>query len=504
MLASMQSKGDVAYQLESARETRRAVKDNVKRLSGSFSARPSSDGSGRRLSIASDGGCRSPTMAELMQPQGPCAEEHPHNESADKWWEVVREKRHPAEPHSSFEKFDIKKRHHMTDIHSARGKTPASDGFEPPMLAQDAIFDPKACAFQGDYPHGLTNEAWAPARGDETPPSRYHSCSMLALDKRRHATPIDGGHKRSPQKRAADAHMGNPATETSGREVRPNFTGKKQQYKSAFMLQQHKKKHLAQMRSAGLRGDTANAGSTPAASTPERRTPDGRGTGAPTPTIPQSAGGSGFASHREMTYCKRFNTVQLKPTQQLHDEPGGALAERPWPRAGAKLGFESGSYSSGSTAPSYPVGDPPGTPLISSRVHDERALTKYSTKSGLRGSLDSSASEPGLLHSSQQELAQRKALCQTTIRHANSSGSPSGTPKPRDERRRGSGAASCSDIALRRDSGPGETLKSHRQLEMSKTIHKFAHDDSRRPRPQPTPCPVPPTPRSGQWTPAHI
>lgn len=485
-------------------------------MSGSFSVRSGSDADSR-LSRGPTG-ARSPTIAELVHPG---AKEHPHNETAANWWQTVREQRDTTNPHRSHEVFEIKKRHHTTEIHDTAtgnreptrshykasyvGQTAEALGEEPSkiMLYQR---DPKGSAVQGDYPHVVTNEAWGPPRGDVTPPSRYASCSLFALDKRRHATPVDGG-KKSNQKRVADAFPGGSPTMQSDRSGRESGAstpgGNKNQYRSNFTLQQHKKKHLAEMTSTGLRGNTTAKsswhGGNETAISGSFHSPTGRGMGCPTPCIPKSKGGTGFSSQKELQYCKRFNTVNLKPRQDLQD---GAVSDRPWPKPGDKL-VDPGSPTTVATSatPPYPAApeEDPHYSTAQGRVFNTAALTKYSPKSGVRTSLDSCASDPYLLHSSQMELAERKANCSTHMRH----GDHPDARSPRDERPRGS--ASCSDLALRREPG-SKAMNSHKQLEYSKTVHRFAHDDPRRKRPVPTqtPCPVPPTPRSGQWTPAHV
>jgi len=461
-----------------------------------------SEAESSRLSVRSmdrgPSGAHSPTVAEIIHHQGHRAEEHPHNETAQSWWETVREQRDNDKPHRSFEKFAVKKKHHMTEIHdTTTTKTPRSHytgSFQqtaPVPGSNDSTpnvtlysRDPKGMAVQGDYPHVATNEAWGPPAEEHHPPSRYHSCDLLALDKRRHATPIDGG-KRAEQHRMADAHPFGMYTASPGLQTAKSDRAL---YRSNFTMQQHKKKHLV--------------GTTPAASGFPK---NGRGPGCPTPSIPVANGGSGFSSHRELQYCKRFNTVSLAPTQQIHKIDN---SERPWPKPGDKQKHDSGAGGSPSTSstpacPATPWADEPLT--AQTRAHHISAITKYSAKSGVRNSLDSSASESALLHCSHQELAQRKGLCQTTIRHA-----PGDTPrdrtrdgKARSISRDARGNGSCSDLALRRNSSHGDLLDSHRQLEFSKAIHRFGHDDPRRTRPKPGESSAPPNPRSGQWTPAH-
>lgn len=421
-------------------------------------------------------GAQSPTIADLLKPHSARVRDHPHNESVHAWWDTVRERREVSNPHKSFEKFDIKKHHHMTDIH-ARDRVRPGEDFASSLQSAlaphlDGSRDPKSCAYQGNYPHGMTNEAWAPARGDETPPSRYHSQSLFALDKRRHAAPVDGGDRKEEARQMPQVYSqeGMETGTMAGKIFKPNFTGNKKAtdlYRSNFTMQQHKKKHLAEMK------DKSRAEGGTQFSSPSHGVND--------------ADGSGFTSHREMQYCKRFNTVHLKAPQQLHKESG---FERPWPRPG-----DANDRASASSTPPYPSVRQ-REPFVTSREHNDLALTRTSPKTGLRSSAASSQSDPGLLHSSQQEFSQRKAVCQTNVRAFRSE--LKGTKAvPHDN-------ASCSDLATRRNSNHSTGFNSHRQMEFAKTIHKFTHDDGKRRNPQSLQAPVAPTPRSGQWTPAHI
>jgi hypothetical protein len=213
--------------------------------------------------------------------------------------------------------------------------------------------------------------------------------------------------------------------------------------------------------------------------------------------------GTRFSSQRELNYCKRFNTVDIKPRQQLH---GDELADKPWPKPGDKPRYDDGSSSAdarSSVTPCPPAGSAYDDLTTTGKAHHREALTKYSPKAGGRQSFDSAGSDTQRLYSSHQELAERKAVCSTTVRH--SPQSRGATPTARDAPRFRA-TASESDLALRRDSlrDADDVLHSQRQLEYSKTIHKLRHDDPRRTRPTPRPVPVAPTPRSGQWTPAHV
>jgi len=168
-------------------------------------------GFGRRSSCMLDDvatGARSPTMMEVMQHAGSSRRDHPHNTLASSWWQTCRENRDTATPHRSHEIFTVKKVHHACPIHVkttdsvAHGGGPAQNSGDTPNRAMLFQRDPKGHAVQGDYPHCQTNEAWAAPRGDETPPSRYHSLELMNLDKRRHATPIDGGKRWQKNARA--------------------------------------------------------------------------------------------------------------------------------------------------------------------------------------------------------------------------------------------------------------------------------------------------------------
>jgi hypothetical protein len=400
----------------------------------------------------------------------------------------------------------------MTQIHDRQDtKTPRShydqmfagvDEFAPDVTPKMQMLyqrDPKGCAVQGEYPQVVTNEAWAPsARGDATPLSRYQSCDLLALDKRRHATPLDGG-TRSKDNTRLRVVMDSPGS--PGFKSNRSAQGEGKLYKSSFTMQQHKKKHLCQVQSSGSRGglETTQLGdfsfkkSTPGVQTPGRSPTPMGGPGAP-PVTADTKGNNGYRSQRELQFCKRFHTVDIRPGQDLKrfDEE---LPDRPWPRPGTGVAMAGSPTSETSWTPPYPASARTAyeePPTASGRAHHTKSITKYSAKSGVRNSVDSSASDPNLLHSSQLELAERKANCATSMRH---------NPQTvfRDER---SGSLASADSVVRMR-GPGEVLKSQKQLEYSKTLHRFAHDDPRRMKPTPRTVPVPPTPRSGQWTPAH-
>merc|ERR1712070_1321113 len=49
----------------------------------------------------------------------------------------------------------------------------------------------------------------------------------------------------------------------------------------------------------------------------------------------QTPEGHNFTSQRELQYCKRFNTVNLRPQQELNLDT--EVPERPWPRPGGGL-----------------------------------------------------------------------------------------------------------------------------------------------------------------------
>lgn len=248
-------------------------------------------------------------------------------------------------------------------------------------------------------------------------------------------------------------------------------------YHSQFTLSQHKRKHLAKMQQ--------NAPIDP----PSGLSPPAAGTSpSPGPT-----GGSGFTSHRELQYCKRFNGASLKAPQQLLV---GDTIDNPWPRPGEMLKDDA---SSSCATPPYPSGPPRELPLTASaRVHTVQAITKYSHKSGVRSEADSLNSDPDLLHSSQKEIALRKACCSTTMRHSPRKGNMSSFRSLND---------STSNCGSESQSG-NQAIRSQRQLEHHKIRHTFTHDHPGRRRaaaePKREQQPPIPMPRSGQWTPAHI
>lgn len=441
-------------------------------------------------------GLRSPTMRELLQHDN--KEEHPHNELGANWWKVCREDRNPDTPHRSHEKYSIKKQHHGIPIHEVPGssthRTHYQDAFatgvgisETPdkekgdnrvLLYQR---DPKATAVQGQYPHCVTNEAWAAPRGDETPPSRYHSCELMALDKRRHATPIDGG-RRWQRMRVQCTGKDAPTFQS---ETHCQTTDKPKNYRSHFTLLQHKKKHLATLDAGRSPRPPPAAGNTP-------RVKDGDTSG-----FTASEGrASGWTSHRELQYAKRFNNVALSPRQQLHKSP---MPDRPWPKPGDML-KEDASEISGTTPP-YPSGPVREVPQSSThRAHTHQAVSKYGSKAGAFKDDCPIYDDDTLLHCSQKELALRKSHNATTLRHTE-------TSLPR--------SFSARSIADRNplshsvdDLPPGEEWRSQQHLSTQKMLHKFGHDDPRRVKKTGTSkaseSGYAPPPRSGQWTPAHI
>lgn len=378
--------------------------------------------------------------------------------------------------------FSIKKQHHGIPIHEAPGastsRTHYADSYahgvgqsEVPSESSNRVLlyqrDPKGSAVQGQYPHCITNEAWAAPRGDETPPSRYHSCELMALDKRRHATPIDG-NRRWQKMRVTTLTPGSPGSGDGKCE--------RNLYHSQFKLTQHKRKHLAKMQKEAPVDPPAGISPSAAGTSPSAG----------------PVGGSGLSSHRELQYCKRFNGVSLKAPQQLH---GDDTVDRPWPRPGEMLKDDA---TSSCATPPYPSGPPRELPLTASgRAHTVQAITKYSHKSGARSEADSLNSDPELLHSSQQELALRKACSSTTMRHSPRKGNTS------TFRTLNNGTSDCGSEAQ-----SNQAFRSQRQLDHHKIRHTFTHDHPSRQRATPDPSrqsqPVIPMPRSGQWTPAHI
>jgi len=237
-------------------------------------------------------------------------------------------------------------------------------------------------------------------------------------------------------------------------------------YQSNFTMQQHKKKHLAGLKGGTLAGpaggyDTGN-----------------------TPMV--GADGSGIASHRELQQAKSFNAIGLSPRQHLHGADG---IDRPWPKYGDQLRDDVSDYSTAQTPP-YPTGPIPEVPWSATqRAHTCRALSRKTKAT--HGDAESVQSDADLLHSSHAELALRKAMGSTTIRHG---------------QRKAGGAtarrsASGSDIGSEK-----KAFRSHEQLQQAKTVHKFTHDHPRRQRSEPKLVyrAEAPAPRTGQWTPAHL
>mmetsp|Transcript_80731 Transcript_80731/g.140119 ORF Transcript_80731/g.140119 Transcript_80731/m.140119 type:complete len:628 (+) Transcript_80731:102-1985(+) len=445
-------------------------------------------------------GNMSPTMTELLE-----GGDEVH--SVLSWWGTVRENRSGNVPHKSFQRFDIKKRHHTTGINEQEGS---------PVKGTGARSDPKGTAYQGAYPWGMSNHTF---ETPEHPAStcRYQSFADLTLDKGRHA------HAESVDKRHLQRSMGGEITHPMEQEEYqdeglhpPNFTGSKNQYRSNFTLQMHKKKHLAELHSQPLRYTTGPV--TPGiAFTPDFKA-DNNG------VKNEQSGGEisdrQLTSQREMAYCKRFNTVNLKKEGRPGWHPAAKKEVIESVRTpGARYGSD--ASQTGSRTPPHPAARA-DEPWVTSRQigGDVAKMTRQLQTGRKRDSLvRESASDTELLHSSQQELAHRKSVCQTNIRHTPKSGWSGGSPSGGSPR--GLLAVSSSSPALarfdddrsirsecftpqRRDSHDSRAIKSNNQLEYSKRTHKFQHDDPRRRKTTPLAPPIPPTPRSGQWTPAHI
>merc|ERR1711988_564022 len=102
-------------------------------------------------------------------------------------------------------------------------------------------------------------------------------------------------------------------------------------------------------------------------------------------------------------------------------------------------------------------------PFVASRSHNNFALTRSNTKTGMRTSMASSQSDTNLLHSSRQELAERKAVCATSIRHSPQFELRGAKAMPHSN-------ASNSDLGLRRDSAGSNGFISHREMEFAKTV----------------------------------
>lgn len=435
-------------------------------------------------------GAMSPTMTELLE-----GGDEVH--SVLSWWGTVRENRSSNLPHTSFSRFDIKKRHHTTGLNQCEGS---------PVKGECLQRDPKNSAYQGDYPRGYGNHTF---EEPEFPSStaRYQSHADFSLDKGRHSNfePTD--------KRHLQRSMGGELTHPIEIELQegtdsnlPNFTGSKNQYRSNFTLQMHKKKHLAELHSQPLRYTTGPV--TPGiAFTPDFKV-DNNG------VKNEQSGGEisdrQLTSQREMAYCKRFNTVSLnkdeKPGPGWHPEVK-KLKSRSSGGSTASQASRSDISNEGSRTPPHPAAR--SEQWVTSRqigaevARRARQLASGRTPASL---ISESASDVALLHSSQQELAHRKGTCQTNIRHCPSSGAGSmgGSASDPTFARYNDRSSSDSFQPKRKTSGNGMPLKSNSKMEYQKRIHRFRHDDPRRKRPEPVTPPIPPTPRSGQWTPAHI
>lgn len=497
---------------KSAREARRSDRQPGSR-SGSMSARSAIEDSRSADRDRPRSGDRSPTMASLLE-----GGDEVH--SVLSWWGTVRENRDANTPHTSFQRFDIKKRHHTTGINRS-GRAMSEDG----LVTLRRNDDPKGGAYQGDYPRGKANHTMEEPEHPLSK-SRYMSHSDWQLDKKRHAneTPTDKLHLQHHMQ-GQFTHPIEMGIEEGSEIHQPNFCGSKNQYRSNFTLQMHKKKHLAELHSQPLRYTEGPV--TPGiAFTPDFKV-DNAG------VKNEQTGGEisdrQLTSHREMAYCKRFNTVSLKkdaPPGWHPDakKPQGSKASStraPTSREGSVT-----SLDSARTPPPHPAGR--ADPWVTSRqigAEVTRRAEKLASGRSPASLITESESDCNLLHSSHQELAHRKGICATSLRHtprgdgvsprgfpamAMSMSTPrlragydsarfdeSGTPGLRRQ-------ASGSFTPERRQSHDSQPMKSNSQMEYQKRLHRFQHDDQRRRRLDPARAPIPPTPRSGQWTPAHI
>lgn len=482
-------------------------------------------------------GAKSPTMKELLQHQR-ALEDHPHNEVVANWWQTVREKRDAEKPHWSREKFAIRKKHHTTNINNnVDTKTPCShyrsrfiggeaqtnieNKQETPSKTMLYQRDPKTIAVQGVYPRCLTNEAWGPPTGTETPPSRYCSHEYLSLDKRRHATPMDGGCRRERFQKESDPQkrITGPVGLSPGETPRDEQGSKVPLYRSNFTLQQHKRKHLAGFNAGSKtdRGDYTRVApgspksmfGSPKGSSAGRFSPAAGARDLDGSNVTPAAASRGFMSHRELEYCKRFNIVSLKPDQDIE---ATELPDRPWPKPGTGKACDD-VVSTTSSTPAYPAAPKVGTSKWTTNqaaAYNTEAITHYTRKTGVPNDLEenqSLASDQDLLHSSNAEFTLRKGHHQTSLRHHFDNGSRV-YPKeqPASARMLYSRESVSSDLDPKRVPDRSQAVRSQRQLLYSKALHKFGHDDPKRVRSQPTMLisPQPPVPRSGQWTPAHL
>jgi len=316
-------------------------------------------------------------------------------------------------------------------------------------------------------------------------PVFYNSQTMFHIDKMRHATPVNRGEAFTPQHVIADAYP------SWGGGADANEDDSKPLYRSAETMRQHKKKHRADVRAApGSRMVPGTSGLSPGVEFSARSpmSPPGMSDSfsAPPGTLLKT---SGLTSHRDFRDSKKFHTVKVDCNQDLQATD---IAAKPWPKPGDKLVVYSRANSaagSNSDTPAHPSvsADKGWVTTYGTDIH-AKSLQKYSSKSGVRNIVESEASDAKLLHMSQAEFADRKALCQTHVRTV------PGATSVRDERH----------LGPRKDPG-NERISSQKQLEYSKAVHKYMHDDPKRAKPAPAwnPPPETPAPRSGQWTPAH-
>lgn len=396
---------------------------------------------------------------------------------------ALTERRQSDEPHSSQKVLSMKKRHHATGINATRLRRSRSES--PRTSYSREVKDPATRSYQGVYPYGETSQAYPDGRTDDKTVARYASQSYMNIDKRRHCAAIDGdvnaerARSRDMKQHSAEHHE---AWEGDRELYKPDFLARGDKYKSQYALQQHKKRHLAEIHSGGdqhfAKESDNQAG--PYAGEGHR--------------LGQSLSEKGlFTSQNALCFAKRGHIITLNTA--------------------AGLSRQRGSIAHSDSSSSCDVGKG-----ISRMMHNHRE---------------------DQVHTSQTEFQLKKKNHATSVHQAPrgdaesdctsvSSRASFGMHALADTRRASDPHHSCKVFALKkkyhvtpvhvkqdsrlhpekirgksRDLDP-KSLNSQSQLNTMKKVHKFNHDAEHRSKPERETIQKAPVPRNGQWTPQHL
>lgn len=379
---------------------------------------------------------------------------------------ALADRRGSNEPHDSQRVLAMKKRHHATSVHSS------SRGLQ---------------RSRSESPRSSYSDSWQASSSNRS--GRYTSQASMNLDKRRHNAAIDGdsasewARTRDLRQHAAEHHE----YYDGDREIyKPDFLARGDKYRSQYALQQHKRRHLAEIHSGGDQHyDTESICHAGPYSGEGHR-------------LGQSMSEKGlFTSQQALCFAKRGHIIDLKSAE--------GFARR---RAQSARSDHSDSSSS------CDVGKG-----ISRMMHNHRE---------------------DQVHNSYNEFSLKKKNHATSVHKAPkaddaasdctsvSSRASFGMHALADTRRPSDPHHSCKAFALKKkyhvtpihatnssrlhpdnrrsrsvDLDP-KSLSSHEHLNKMKKVHRFEANSASRSRQEPPPIRKAPAPRSGQWTPQHL